>query len=264
MSEGVQSGALAELRREIDRLDAVMHEALMERGRIIDRLIATKGTTASGSAFRPEREASMMLALLQRHHGLLPLDAIEGIWRIVISTFTHVQAPFAVHADVSVESDAVRDSARFHFGFTVPLRPCPDAGAAIAAVAASRGDLALIPVAGARSAWWRALEDEDAPKIIAHLPFLDRPDHPAAIPLMVVAKSVSGEGLGGIRLYALDGRPDEAALVAVGARMVARAQDSSLVATPRDLPADRLAAACGTSMTLVGSHPVVAPIRPHA
>ena len=31
---------LADLRREIDRIDAGMHELLMERGRIIDTLIA--------------------------------------------------------------------------------------------------------------------------------------------------------------------------------------------------------------------------------
>src|SRR5215204_4495420 len=35
---------LAELRREIDRIDEAMHGLLMERSRIIDRLIAVKKT----------------------------------------------------------------------------------------------------------------------------------------------------------------------------------------------------------------------------
>ncbi|PIK70598.1 hypothetical protein CS379_23815, partial [Methylobacterium frigidaeris] len=65
---------LAALRADIDRIDSAMHDLLMERGRIIDRLIAVKKTSASGSAFRPGREASMMRAIAERHTGLLPLD----------------------------------------------------------------------------------------------------------------------------------------------------------------------------------------------
>jgi chorismate mutase len=91
--------ALAELRQEIDRIDETMHQLLMERGEIIDRLIAVKGTQESGAAFRPAREADMMRRLVERHKGILPLDTAESIWRVIISTFTHVQAPFAVHAD---------------------------------------------------------------------------------------------------------------------------------------------------------------------
>ncbi len=34
--------SLADLRSEIDRIDAKMHELLIERGEIIDRLIAVK------------------------------------------------------------------------------------------------------------------------------------------------------------------------------------------------------------------------------
>ena len=41
---------LADLRREIDRIDEAMHRLLMERGDIIDTLIATKKTVESGSA----------------------------------------------------------------------------------------------------------------------------------------------------------------------------------------------------------------------
>src|SRR5829696_5233277 len=115
--------SLTELRREIDRIDESMHRLLMERGDIIDRLIAVKGTQESGSAFRPAREASMMRKLVERRRGILPLDTVESIWRVIIATFTHVQVPYSVHADLGVGEAAMRDSARFHFGFTVPLVP---------------------------------------------------------------------------------------------------------------------------------------------
>ena len=118
--------SLADLRVEIDRIDAEMHELLMKRSEIIGRLIKVKKTADSGSAFRPAREADMMRRLVERHRGILPLDTAESIWRVIIATFTYVQAPFKVHADISAGESAMRDSERFHFGFTVPAgKPSP-------------------------------------------------------------------------------------------------------------------------------------------
>jgi chorismate mutase len=179
---------LADLRREIDRIDEAMHRLLMERGDIIDTLIATKKTAESGSAFRPAREADMMKRLVERHRGLLPLDTVESIWRVIISTFTYVQAPFSVHADLSPGEAAMRDSARFHFGFTVPFVSHIGASGVVAAIAASRGDIGLVPATTASSPWWAALEGGDAPKIIARLPFVERADHPAALPVFGIAR----------------------------------------------------------------------------
>ena len=127
---------LVELRREIDRLDEAMHNLLIQRGEIIDRLIKAKQTQESGSAFRPAREAQMMRRLVERHKGILPLDTAEGIWRVIIATFTYVQAPFSVHADLSAGDAMMRDSARFHFGFTVPFVPHIGAASVVAAVSA--------------------------------------------------------------------------------------------------------------------------------
>src|SRR6202048_3535525 len=180
---------LAELRREIDRIDEAMHRLLLERGEIIGRLIKAKRASESGSAFRPAREADMMRRLVERHHGILPLDTAESIWRVIIATFTYVQAPFRVHADLSAGDAAMRDSERFHFGFTVPLVTHMGASGVVAAVARSQGDLGLVPaiaIAGS-GAWWTALEG-NAPKIIARLPFLERADHPAGLPVVGIAR----------------------------------------------------------------------------
>jgi len=182
--------SLGDLRKEIDRIDETMHHLLMERGEIINRLISVKKTQESGSAFRPAREAEMMRRLVQRHHGILPLDTAESIWRVIIATFTHVQAPFSVHADLSAGDALMRDSARFHFGFTVPFVPHLGAAGVVAAVSASKGDLGLVPAFATTGggAWWTALEFESAPKIIARLPFIDRPDHPAPLNVFVVSR----------------------------------------------------------------------------
>ena len=180
--------SLEDLRREIDDIDEQVHNLLMKRSDIISRLISVKKTQEVGSAFRPAREAEMMRRLVQRHRGMLPLDTVESIWRVIISTFTYVQAPFSVHADLSAGESAMRDSARFHFGFTVPFLAHFSAETAVDAVAKSKGDLALVSASSARAPWWSALEPAGAPKIIARLPFVERADHPAAIPVFVVSR----------------------------------------------------------------------------
>jgi chorismate mutase len=275
--------SLADLRRNIDRIDEGMHRLLMERGEIIDRLIAVKKSQETGSAFRPAREADMMRRLVERHHGILPLDTAESIWRVIIATFTFVQAPFSVHADLSVGDAAMRDSARFHFGFTVPLVAHMGAAGVVAAVAESKGDLGLVPaVALAGSgAWWTALEFDAAPKIIARLPFVERPDHPAALPVFVVSRAaadamvpdvevwsvrVSGWGAGPARaLGALAGAiavPDRAfdgaaLLVSVPQGASFAGISDALVAAGASVRASALVGSHATRYTVAnGRHPV--------
>jgi hypothetical protein len=84
----------------------------------------------------------------------------------------------------------MRDSARFHFGFTVPLVPHVGAASVVEAVTESTGDLGLVPafaIAGA-GPWWTALEFDAAPKIIARLPFVERANHPAGLPVFVISR----------------------------------------------------------------------------
>jgi len=87
----------------------------------------------------------------------------------------------------------MRDSARFHFGFTVPFVPHMGAATVVEAVTESKGDLGLVPafaIAGS-GPWWTALEFASAPKIIARLPFVERADHPAALPVFVISRAAA-------------------------------------------------------------------------
>ncbi len=212
MSDQPSRESLAALREEIDCIDAELHRLLIERGEIIDRLIAAKARQGGGSAFRPDREADMMRGLVSRHKGILPLDTVESIWRIIISTFTYVQSSYSVHGDVSGGDAPMRDCCRFHFGFTVPFEPQESSAAVIEAVAHSSGDLGLVPVEAGPAAgpWWQGLVGPAAPKIIARLPFVERPDHPAGLPLFVVAQPLSEAAARDVVLYSvvLDQWPD--------------------------------------------------------
>jgi chorismate mutase len=265
-----QAPSLGDLRKEIDRIDEAMHSLLMERAEIIDRLITVKRSQESGSAFRPAREAEMMRRLVKRHKGILPLDTAESIWRVIISTFTYVQAPFSVHADLSAGDALMRDSARFHFGFTVPFVPHMGAAGVVEAVSSSKGDLGLVPataVAGA-GAWWSALEFDAAPKIIARLPFVERADHPAALPVFVISRVAADAmateaGVWSVRVAGWGAKPAQALSVLANFLAVPdRAFDGAalLVTLPRDVSLEKVtdalvkAGASVRSAALVGSH----------
>ncbi|WP_439497261.1 chorismate mutase [Bosea sp. (in: a-proteobacteria)] len=259
---------LADLRSDIDRIDSEMHALLMERSAIIETLIAIKKTQVSGSAFRPGREADMMKRLALRHKGLLPLDTVESIWRTIIATFTYVQANYAVHADVSGGDAAMRDSARFHFGFTVPFVTHEDARAVIMAVAGSAGDLGIFRMDLGASAgiWWRDLIGPERPKIIARLPFIERPDHPAGTPVYCIAKPLADAAVREIVLYAARvERWSENLRAGLGqhlAEVSASAADGShlslLVAASGETPRDAIRAALDpaglSEFAEIGSH----------
>jgi chorismate mutase len=271
MAKAPEAPSLGELRKEIDRIDESMHKLLIERSEIIDRLIATKKSQETGgSAFRPAREAEMMKRLVQRHRGILPLDTVESIWRVIIATFTFVQAPFSVHADLSAGDAVMRDSARFHFGFTVPFIAHMGASGVVAAVSESKGDLGLVPaiaVPGA-GAWWSALEFDAAPKIIARLPFVERADHPAALPVFVLSRvaadaMATGAAMWSVRVsgwgaHAAQALTTLADFIAVPDRAFDGA--ALLITLPADASMDSIskalvkAGATVRSAALVGSH----------
>ncbi len=243
------------LRDEIDRIDRDLHTRLIERGEIIDRLIAVKARQPGTSAFRPAREADMMRRLATRHRGILPLATVESIWRIIIATFTYVQAPYTVHADIATGDARMRDSARFHFGFTVPLETHLGADKVIAAVAAATGDLGLVRAEDQATPWWDALREPAAPKIIARLPFVERVDHAAGLPLFIVAKPLQDGAPRDVLLYAV--RAGVGQPVPCGGEILAATNGSLMVAVPESLSADLVAETFHVAreqVAFIGSH----------
>src|SRR6266850_384818 len=104
------------------------------------------------------------------------------------------------HRDLHLCADAVLRACRSLDGRrpyarqrTVPFVAHVGAAAVVAAVSESKGDLGLVPAAvvAGGSAWWNALEFDAAPKIIARLPFVDRADHPAAMPVFVISRAAA-------------------------------------------------------------------------
>jgi hypothetical protein len=181
-----------------------------------------------------------------------------------------VQAPYSVHADISAGDAPMRDSARFHFGFSVPYLAHAGAVEVIEAVAVSRGDLGIFRLDQGASAgsWWRHLAGPGRPKVIARLPFIERPDHPAGTPVFVVSKPLADAAVRDVVLYAAQferWRPEAGGVLArLDGEVIASAGGATglsvLLAVPGSVPAAELGEAlarAGSSvagLVEIGSH----------
>ena len=231
MSEAGNS-ALDRIRVEIDSIDAAMHDLLIRRSAVIDELIAIKGAHTPGTAFRPGREADMMRRFAMRHEGHLPLTTVEHIWREIISTFTAMQAPYSVISGPAANRLAMRDVVRFYFGFSVPVSEAASSEAALKSISGTRSQIAII-AADSDGAWWRGLCGEDAPKVLARLPFIAMEGQPAGLPCYVAAAPLNDGWAADINLYAVSAENGLAAAAErLGGRLVSRADAEALIELP--------------------------------
>ena len=164
----------------------------------------------------------------------------------------------------------MRDSARFHFGFTTPCAPHFGAGEVIRAVGDSVGDLGMFAVDGGpgAGAWWTRLAPPEAPKIIARLPFVERADHPAGLPVFVISKPLVDGTARDVVLESVTldrWRPDiPHALRKIGAEAIGSAATEMglalLVARPGEISSDavsevlRSAGAADVRSSEIGAH----------
>ena len=181
---------LSALRAEIDRLDRIMHDALMERSTVIEALVEAKRTAETGASFRPAREASMLKALSERHKGILPFTVVEHIWREIIAAFTQMQGAFTVHVE-ETEDRVMRDAARYHFGFSTPITGHGKADDVVDAVLGAQNDLGMLQITpDAASPWWQKLHGTNG-QIIARYPFVVGAPHGAETPCLLIARDVT-------------------------------------------------------------------------
>lgn len=159
-SEDTKQDRLSQLRGRLDQVDSGLHRLLRERFEIVTEIAAAKG--AGESVIRPAREAAVIENRLSHHTGTMPRETLVHLWRVIVSAACGAQRAFTVHVAGPVEA------ARFLYGPT-PARLHPDAAAAVAALAESPGDVALVDAA-APDPWWRT---RGPAHVIARLPLSD-------------------------------------------------------------------------------------------
>ena len=165
--------SLADLRRQIDDIDAAIHDLLMKRTEVAQRIGAVKGEDSV--YMRPGREAVVLRRLIARHKCALPGALIVRIWREIFAAVTALQGPFAVAVYAPEGSFGYRNLARDHFGWRTPITAYRSAAQVLEEVSVGRATAGVlpVPVEDGVDPWWRNLarDGDAAPRVVARLPF---------------------------------------------------------------------------------------------
>ena len=184
--------SLAALRAELDGLDDQLHDILMRRAGVVQRIgaLGVKGRVP----LRPGREAAILRRLLARHAGAFPRAGIVRVWRELVNAFTAQQRPVLISVCEADGGPELLAAAREQFGALTPMRVHRSPAQAVREVSAGLATAAVLPVPAEEeapaAAWWTALLHADDPRIhvVARLPFwAARPEGTPKAHALVVA-----------------------------------------------------------------------------
>ena len=185
------AASLAALRAELDRLDEQLHDTLLSRAEVVERIALVKD---GGVALRAGREADIIRRLLARHAGALPPATIVRIWRELLAGTTAMQGKLLITVCDTEPGNPFTFAAREHFGALTAMRTHRSPAQAIAEVSSGVATAAVLPMPAegepASAAWWVGLLNRDNPRIhvVAQLPFWrPRPEGAPTVQALVVA-----------------------------------------------------------------------------
>ena len=151
---------LADIRREIDALDAELRALLLKRADLVGQVAASKAQSYDGGVLRPEREALQMRTLLDWQADKAPHLAKAGVvavWREIIGMAIAQQGGLTIYA-----SPAAMATARGYFGASLSYARSADAQAALKS-AAEKNAVAVLALG-------EALAPGDGQAVFARLP----------------------------------------------------------------------------------------------
>lgn len=135
---------LADIRREIDAVDAELRALLLRRADLVAHVAASKAQDDEAPVIRPEREAAQMLDLLAWQKDKAPHLSRHGVlavWREIIGLAIAQQGGMDIF--VTASSQAV---ARAYFGASLTYHICEDAAAVLHAATQSKNAIGILMI----------------------------------------------------------------------------------------------------------------------
>ncbi|MBC7950350.1 MAG: chorismate mutase [Rhodospirillaceae bacterium] len=232
------TASLDRLRREIDRIDNQLHDLLMERVGLVEKIAGAKAQT--GIPLRPGREAMVLRRLVARHQGALPKQALVRIWREIMGALVGLQQPFTIAVYQPARGAGYIELAKNHFGVVWPQIVHLTPGHVVRMVADGQASVGVVPIPTAADAepWWLSLTSaaENLPRVVARLPVLASdadPGKPEPLEALVVACRDHDDTGDDRTLVAVETAPDVSRDRLRAAFAAARLDSAAMVATHR-------------------------------
>lgn len=170
----VSEKSLDKLRRQIDGIDDALHDLLIQRCEVVERIGSLKDSKGT-AVLSPGREAEILRRLLARHSGRYPKASLMRLWRELIGGMLSLQGPIIIGVYMPDRGLGYLELARDHYGSYTPMVALRSAGQVVRAVAEGSATVGILPMPDRENseAWWTSLmgDSADLPRIIARLPF---------------------------------------------------------------------------------------------
>ena len=132
---------LSQLREAIDQLDRRILLALNERASLARQV----GMLKVGQAYRPEREAQVLMRIKELNEGPLPDEVVARLFREIMSACLALERPVTV-AYLGPKGTFSERAAVKHFGEGAVTQPCASIDEVYRNVESNAADFGVIPV----------------------------------------------------------------------------------------------------------------------
>lgn len=146
MSSSLSQPAVLELRAQIDAIDAQIQILISDRARLARTMRDAKGPQArTVDYYRPDREAQVLRAVVERNRGPLSNEEMVRLFREIMSSCLAQQEPLKI-AFLGPEGTFSQSAAQKHFGHAIKGLPLDTIEEVFGEVEAGAADFGVVPV----------------------------------------------------------------------------------------------------------------------
>lgn len=137
---------LADIRNRIDEIDQSIQDLVSERASCAAQVAKVKQQQGeTGHFYRPEREAQVLRAVMERNEGPLTDESIAGIFREIMAACLAHEKPLKV-AFLGPEGTYTHSAAVKHFGSLIETQPVESIEEVFRIVEADGANFGVVPV----------------------------------------------------------------------------------------------------------------------
>ena len=142
---------LQNIRNKIDSIDNKIHDLLIERAEIVEKVVEEKRKYKEANlvVYRPSREHEILVRIIQRHKGNLPEKSLINIWRNLISSYINMQAELTLNFSSTL--DKIVNN---HFGGDIKKEKTTTAKEALKKLNENKVNITVLPYPNTHNDWW--------------------------------------------------------------------------------------------------------------
>ncbi len=145
-ASALEALSLADIRQRIDEIDTSIQALISERAECAAKVALVKQQQGeTGHFYRPEREAQVLRAVMERNTGPLDDESIAGIFREIMASCLALEKPLQV-AFLGPEGTYSHTAASKHFGSRIKPQPVNSIEEVFRLVEADGADFGVVPV----------------------------------------------------------------------------------------------------------------------